>query len=60
MTGIVKEIYPNGKMSKNLTTDEILKRIKEEREKGFAGEPVTFTFGSTERIIRKAICNGRF
>ena len=56
MGGTVKEIYKNGKTSKNLTVDELVKRINKECE---TEKPVIFSFGHSKRIIRKAICNGR-
>lgn len=55
MPGIVREKYNNGKMSKDLSVEEIVKRIKRNRK---TGKPIILSFGHTERIIRKAICNG--
>ena len=41
--------------TRNMTVNEIHNKIIESRE---TGEPVTFSFGHENKIVRKAIMNG--
>lgn len=43
--------------TRDMTVAEIEEKIKETR---ITGEPVTFSFGHENRIIRKGIMNGQF